>query len=428
LAGKPEPGDHGDMPVPASLAAAWLEADDLRSRGDLVGARQVMREAAESGHSAYGREHPDVLETDQRLAALHAEAGDLAEARRVLEEALAAARLRRPESDPVVVGISAQLAPIADELGNVHEARRHYMRVARFGPDLVGADHPEVRAAFDYLGPEAPQQAPVYVPPPRPDEEPTQPPIAALPGDADAEAPSGGQLAGPPSDAAVVADAAAVDDPGTAWPVVDAGAEVLDDSSDVGRAAVDAGGAAACPAERPGYYQGPTRASRSPPVLGPAHAGRDKSRLDQRSKLPSHRSPRRSTKVLVVPMAVAIIIAAALAVIAVLLPPGNHSGARTVTTGAVAPTLTLTDQRSAVILSWTDPSGGKTAFSVAGGLATSPVKPIRTVPAGTTRLRLSGLDPNLDYCYTVAAVRDTSGAGASSVLVCTNRHPSPSHS
>jgi hypothetical protein len=81
--------------------------------------------------------------------------------------------------------------------------------------------------------------------------------------------------------------------------------------------------------------------------------------------------------------------------------------------------LKLRDDGASVTLTWTDPSAGTVPFIVAGGRQGA-LRQLQTVGPGTTTYTLNGLNPKLDYCFTVAAVYDTSRVELSD-LACTKR-------
>jgi hypothetical protein len=73
-----------------------------------------------------------------------------------------------------------------------------------------------------------------------------------------------------------------------------------------------------------------------------------------------------------------------------------------------------------VTLSWVDPSDGQIPFLVAvGRLGDTPVAS-DPVPAGQTSETIYGLNPTLNYCFTVTAIWSTEVTKTSSP-VCTNR-------
>lgn len=181
------------MPASPALIAAWNQADARYTAGDPTGARDVLEQAAEVAVAVYGPDNADVIETQRRLALVHRELDDPAAARRTLEQALAAGLLRYGEADPLMLSIFAELGAVAEQLGNRHEARRNFMRVIQYGPEVLGFDHPDVRAAQAYLGGES--AGPVYIPPPRPEPQ-GQPAYQAEPASSgDVPAPSWGEPA-----------------------------------------------------------------------------------------------------------------------------------------------------------------------------------------------------------------------------------------
>jgi hypothetical protein len=79
--------------------------------------------------------------------------------------------------------------------------------------------------------------------------------------------------------------------------------------------------------------------------------------------------------------------------------------------------LTLEDRGATVVLNWTDPSGGSVPFVVSYGRADGPADRSERVPAGTTTLSVSQLNPTQDYCFTV----DPAAGIVPSPTVCTSR-------
>jgi hypothetical protein len=81
--------------------------------------------------------------------------------------------------------------------------------------------------------------------------------------------------------------------------------------------------------------------------------------------------------------------------------------------------LTIRDNATSVTLTWTDPTTGTVPFIVAGGQQGA-MGQLQSLTAGTTTYTINGLNPHLDYCFTVAAVYDTQTV-ALSQLACTRR-------
>ncbi|TBL44929.1 tetratricopeptide repeat protein, partial [Verrucosispora sp. SN26_14.1] len=154
------------------MAVAQQRALALRGAGNLAAARELLNDVVESVPPSLGKDHPDALSTAHLLARLHREADDPSAARRVLEEAFAAGERRWPHADPLMLALAFELGSVADELGNRHEARRNYTRVAAAGPAVLGADHPAVRTAREYLGDAAPAPQPAVPAPRQPEPAP----------------------------------------------------------------------------------------------------------------------------------------------------------------------------------------------------------------------------------------------------------------
>jgi hypothetical protein len=88
---------------------------------------------------------------------------------------------------------------------------------------------------------------------------------------------------------------------------------------------------------------------------------------------------------------------------------------------ASAPTdLKLRDSGDTVTLTWADPSGGTVPFFVEAGPAGTQLRIMGQVSPGDTTYLVAGLNPRLDYCFSVVAVY-SSTLVAPSDLVCTQR-------
>jgi hypothetical protein len=83
----------------------------------------------------------------------------------------------------------------------------------------------------------------------------------------------------------------------------------------------------------------------------------------------------------------------------------------------------LTDDRTSVTVTWTDPSGGTVQFAVLGAPKGTQPQLLLVVDPGTTTYTESGVNAAVDYCYIVAAFYSASGTdvAASSPQVCTHR-------
>lgn len=385
--------------APHHLSAAWADADALRTKGQLAAARDLLEPVADVAAIRLGSDDPDVIETMRRLASVHRELGELASARRVLEEALEGAQLRLSEDDPVVLGISAELGAIADELGNRHEARRNLSRVARYGPAVFGPQHPYVRAAQDFLGivapPESPPEAPASPPAPTTREEP----VMEEPG---VYRPAGRHHAREPE----------VEEPPVEEPPVE-----------VGRVSEPEVGAPRLEHSALPWYQQPDVVPDV--VVPPFPAG------------PPVEEPHRSRTLMIAlgVVALAAVVAAAVVLVVVLVSPRTGTNAKpgaspssSSTAPGAAPTdVNLRDDGASVTLTWTDPSGGTVPFFVEVGKPGGQLQLYNTLPRGETTYRVVGLNPRLDYCFSVIAVYGTNVV-APSDLVCTQRAGSPAPS
>lgn len=381
------------------MSAAWADADALRAKGQLTAARDLLEPVADVAAIRLGPDDPDVIETMRRLALVHRELGELATARRVLEEALEGASLRLTDDHPLVLGISAELGAIADELGNRHEARRNLSRVARFGPAVLGEDHPYVRAAHQFLGTAVPAVAappePVTARPPVPEEPGVyRPADPAEPKTPEHRAPEH-RAPEPPNPWATEPEPA---------PEPEEPARRLEHSA------------------LPWYQK--TEPEPVDPFTSypPPRFGVD----DEHEDLP--RRGRTPLLVLgVVGLALLVAVVTVGLVVALRPHPTATAGAGAtapssgVTTPGAAPTdVKLRDDGGTVTLTWTDPSSGTVPFFVEVGRPGAQLQLYSTLPQGETKYRVVGLNPHLDYCFSVIAVYGTNVVAPSN-LVCTQR-------
>ena len=89
--------------------------------------------------------------------------------------------------------------------------------------------------------------------------------------------------------------------------------------------------------------------------------------------------------------------------------------------------LKLRDDGDAVTVTWTDPSGGTVPFFVEAGPAGGQLRILGQLRPGETTYPVVGLNPRLDYCFSVVAVY-SSTLVAPSDLVCTQRAGKPATS
>jgi hypothetical protein len=414
--------------APHQLSAVWADADRLRAQGNLTAARDLLEPVADVASIRLGADDPDVIETMRRLATVQRELGELAAARRVLEETLEGAQLRLGDDDPVILAISAELGVIADELGNRHEARRNLTRVARYGPAVLGPDHPYVRTAQRYLGADAPlPAAPPQAQATLPGAQATLPaePQATLPRAPAAPAPAPAPQARTPirEEPGVYRPAPRPDDlpvpsahPSSAPPPTWAGTPPDRARPDLARPDL------ARPDLAPPDREWPA----------PVEAGEQSAPEADEPYFDGEPGRSRTSLIAVAVAAVVVVVAAIVAVIALGGPrstpstaPPKESPSASATPAQAPPTVRLRDNGGSITLSWTDPSGGKVPFVVAGGIAGGAAQPFPPLPPGQLSYTLNGLNPKLDYCFTVGAVYSTDVVTLSS-LVCTRRNLSPS--
>jgi hypothetical protein len=130
-----------------------------------------------------------------------------------------------------------------------------------------------------------------------------------------------------------------------------------------------------------------------------------------------------------------VVVVAGVAIGLVLFHRGTPSAGSPSATASSAPArlapghVQLRDDGVSVTLTWSDPTAGRVPFVVAGGWAGETSRALQTLPAGSTAYTLNGLNPALNYCFTVVAVYTTNEV-ATSALTCTRRgaHPTASAS
>ncbi|WP_326553131.1 fibronectin type III domain-containing protein [Micromonospora sp. NBC_01813] len=88
--------------------------------------------------------------------------------------------------------------------------------------------------------------------------------------------------------------------------------------------------------------------------------------------------------------------------------------------------LRLTDDGTAVTLSWSDPTAGTVPFMVASGREGQQLAALATVNPGRTVFTVNGLNSELDYCFAVLAVY-SADEYVPSDQVCTQRRESDSN-
>ncbi|GAA0723847.1 tetratricopeptide repeat protein [Dactylosporangium roseum] len=430
----------------AQLANAVQGARAVATQGDVRGAFALLGRALDAATTTLGHDDPDVLSATGLLARFHADLGELADARRLLEEGLAAGHHRLGDGHPVMLDLAYELARVADELGNVYEAKRRYGQLARFGPQALGEDHPGVRAARRYLGldDDAGTGATVRIPhvPPPATFDPVSPPPAAASGPAPAR--GGGERAGAVGDAGRFdREAWRQDEPGVFERVDQASGRAPGPVPAPPRSETEASAPARqeAPQEMPAWQETPAWAGAQ--ASGPPWpSGRANEPIAQPvPPAATGTGPRRRSPLvaLLVILVVAVLGGVTAATVSFLVARRDDAAQprRPVTSQASAPSsapassagapgnpkapgsLKLRDDRTSITLTWVDPSKGSVPFIVAGGQQGS-LRQLQVLAAGSTTYTINGLNPKLDYCFTVAAVYDTNSVELSD-LTCTKR-------
>lgn len=360
-------GSIAGVSVQAQLSLAVQSSSALATSGDFQSAQETLGPVLEVAVGALGADHPDVLSATRVLASIHLRRDEPLNARRLLEEALRSGQNSLNDSHPVILGISYDLAQLADALGNRHEARRNYTRLATYGPPVLGPGHTYVIAATTYLGAALP-----VVSPPAPPVPQTPPPLPP-------------RVVRPPS--APIAPVSYADR-----------------------------------VYRPFDHEHLSPISASPISITPVSAGSLFVESDQR--------PRPKTTLFLGTITILALLIAAGALMFAFRANNTSQGGTTSEPDSVSspsptpsssvspPTnLALVDNGSSVTVTWTDPAGGTAQFIVAAGQGTDLSTQHTT---WDTTFTLNGLNPKLDYCFTVAAVYDTDRVAVSD-LACTKR-------
>jgi Fibronectin type III domain len=325
------------------------------------------------------------------------------------------------DNDPIVLGISVELGAIADELGNRHEARKNMSRVARYGPAVLGPAHPYVQAAERFLG--VPAQ-PVASPEPEAEPAPVREPPPQIPGVYRPE-PRPAPIA--PPDTVTPPEPPPEPEPvrrAPAW-------ETPPEAPRAAWAPQHRAEPAQPPADEPEqplrlehsalpWYQ---RTDPEPVEPFPAY---QPSRFDDEEP---HRT--RTPLIALGVFTLAAVVAAVVVGLVVLVrahptaTAGAHATESAASSASTAPgapptDVKLRDDGGTVTLTWTDPSHGTVPFFVEVGKPGAQLQLYGTLPQGETTYRIVGLNPRLDYCFSVIAVYGTNVV-APSDLVCTRR-------
>jgi hypothetical protein len=390
------------------LGAAHAQARQRAESGDLTGARTLLEEALTAGELQYGRDHPQLAPLMVDLATIARNVGNLTEAQNQLRRAYGIVVSATGPEHATSLSIEGRLAAVNYRLGEPTEA--YDWHIADVGARVLGREHPAVRGAQQRLA-----ATPVQEERTPPTEAPQPTSYASF---GSFEADEGGWA--PAS--------AHTDNPAyTAAPAYSA---------------------------TPGYALSPTGPSgyHRPPASGRielAHQEGPEPWLD--APVDALRTRGHAGGVaLVATFGLAIIAAAAVIAYQVFgpgaptTPPAAASTSSTATATATAEVTTaptpasspagyggdglppgqvvLKDDGYSVTLSWLDPSAGSVPFLVTGGRVGEPPTPVASVAPGHTTQTLYGLNPNYDYCYTVAAVWSTDLVQPSP-QICTKRLP-----
>ncbi len=367
---------HGQPPAQdeVDLGTAHARARALAESGDLTGARSMIEEALAVGELRLGRDHAALVPLMVDLATIARRLGNLTEARNQLRRAYSVVVAVGGADHPTALSIEGRIAAVGYRLGEPTDAYDRHL--ADVGLRVLGAEHPAIRGALQRLGQTPPPAAVPAQPtilPVAADPEPTAAPVAVL-APLESETPAAAPVSPPPLPAVV---------------------------------------------ERDPY---------GPALEGDIFVPARGDELTVRAP----RRPNRRGTALVVSLVTVVLVAGTIVALQFLSPgggptaPGPVSGQSPGTTTrppARAPTgLTLTDRAGTVTLTWGDPSGGTVPFVVSGGAEGDELAVLETVPAGRTSATVLGTNPDVDYCFTVAAVWSATVI-LESTQACTQRVP-----
>ncbi|MFD0822208.1 fibronectin type III domain-containing protein, partial [Micromonospora zhanjiangensis] len=138
----------------------------------------------------------------------------------------------------------------------------------------------------------------------------------------------------------------------------------------------------------------------------------------------------RNTRLFAVVGGVVVVLALVVAGVLVLVNqagkpgPGPTANGKPGVGGDPPDNLKLIDRQSSITVHWSDPASGGVPFIVAGGQAGQKLGALATLDPGRTEYTVNGLNPRLNYCFTVLAVY-SADTYATSGQICTNRPSSP---
>ena len=104
--------------------------------------------------------------------------------------------------------------------------------------------------------------------------------------------------------------------------------------------------------------------------------------------------------------------------------PPQATVSASVAPGIAPQSLKLDDERVAVTLSWSDPTGGQAVFYVIGTPAGGAPTALANAERGKTSVRVNGLNPTVEYCFVLVAALSVDQVG-NSEPICTRRFATP---
>jgi hypothetical protein len=396
------------------LTSAHAQARQRAESGDLNGARTLLEEALATGELQFGRDHPQLAPLMVDLATIARNVGNLTEAQNQLRRAYGIVVAAAGPEHATALSIEGRLAAVSYRLGEPTEA--YDWHIADVGARVLGSEHPAVRGAQQRLAANPIQEERT---------PPTEPPVAWQ-----SYAGSGGFADAPAAD---LVFPALPGEEGGGW--APGYASFVPSSTEVGiyRGLPPAGFTTTLPELPRRPYTPVEYPEPAPEGQRRGHAG---------------------GVALVTSFGLAILLAAV--VIAYQLfgahgaastganspsgtqasstspaaqsgspaPSDSASASPSVVPGLPPENVTLQDNGGSVTVTWVDPSYGHIPFVIAvGRQGVTPVAD-QAVAAGQTTETIYGLNPSLNYCFTVTAIWSAE-LTKTSAPVCTNRASTP---
>ena len=134
------------------LAIQKNRADTLVGLGHYAEAKAILEETLAIESDRRGPEHPELLETRQRIAIVRLKEFDLEGAERELREILDVRERTRGESDPGALECAYTLTTVLMSQGRVEDAEELALETLELRREALGEEHPRTIDSIDQLG------------------------------------------------------------------------------------------------------------------------------------------------------------------------------------------------------------------------------------------------------------------------------------